>query len=205
MPPTRALSHPPQPTLADELLPRGANRTWLRDVLLILGCTGIVAASARVSIPLPFTPVPVTGQTFGVLFTGALLGSRRGALALLLYLAEGACGLPVFAGGAAGFARFLGPTGGYLISYPLAAGLVGWLAERGWDRRPHGMLGAMVLASVVIFGLGTAWLSLFVGGLVPALVQGVLPFLPGDAVKAALAGVLLPGAWALTGRRNRIH
>src|SRR5262249_53725541 len=102
------LSHPRQPTLADVLVPRAAANPWLRDILLIVGCTGIVAASARLSIPLPFTPVPITGQTFGVLLTGALLGSRRGALALLLYLAEGAGGLPVFAGGTAGIARILG-------------------------------------------------------------------------------------------------
>ncbi len=196
----RALEIAPPRTLTDALLPRSAAQAWLTDVLLILVFSGFVAACAQVAIPLPFTPVPITGQTFAVLFTGAVLGSRRGALALLLYLAEGALGLPVFAGGAAGVARFLGPTGGYLIAYPIAAGLVGWLAERGWDRRPYGAALAMFLGSQVIFVLGVLWLSRFVGGLWPAFLQGMVPFLPGDVVKVALAAVLLPGGWALVRR-----
>ncbi len=176
------------------------SRAVVSDVLLIAFFSLFVAASARIVIPLPFTPVPITGQTFAVLLTGMLLGSRRGALALLLYLAEGAAGLPVFAGGAGGAARFAGPTGGYLFAYPLAAGFVGLLAERGWERRPFGAALAMFLGSLIILTLGTLWLSLFVGGLGTAFIQGMLPFLPGDVIKTALAAMLLPGGWALVRR-----
>ena len=192
---------PPQ-TLTDVLVPRrtAAPARWLTDAVLVLLFSGLIAACAQVSIPLPFTPVPITGQTFAVLFTGAVLGSRRGTLAVLLYLAEGALGLPVFSAGTAGAARFLGPTGGYLVAYPLAAGLVGWLAERGWDRRPRRAALAMLLGSLVILGLGVLWLAPFVGGLGPAFVQGVLPFVPGDVFKAVLAALLLPGGWRLAGR-----
>ena len=173
-----------------------------RDTLLVLAFSLVTALSAQIAVPLPFSPVPLTGQTFGVLLTGALLGPRLGALALLLYLAEGACGLPFFAGGTFGFARFAGPTGGYLAAYPLAAALVGWLAARGWDRRPLTMLAVMLLGSLVIFSLGAAWLAYFVGGASHALMLGVLPFLPGDAIKALLAAGLLPLGWKWIGRKH---
>ncbi len=166
-----------------------------RDALLVLAFSLVTALSAQIAIPLPFTPVPLTGQTFGVLLTGALLGPRLGALAMLLYLMEGASGLPFFAGGAFGAARLAGPTGGYLIAYPFAAAVAGWLATRGWDRRPLTMLVALLLGSVVIFALGAAWLAHFVGGASHALTLGVLPFLPGDVVKALLAAGLLPLGW----------
>lgn len=172
-----------------------------RDMLLVTAFSLITALSAQIAIPLPFSPAPLTGQTFGVLLTGALLGPRLGALAMLLYLAEGASGLPFFAGGAGGVARLLGPTGGYLVAYPLAAALVGWLAERGWDRRPLTMLAAMLLGSTVIFALGAAWLTHF-PHIYNAWVQGVLPFLPGDGVKALLASGLLPLGWKWIGKRN---
>ncbi|MDQ4083351.1 MAG: biotin transporter BioY, partial [Actinomycetota bacterium] len=132
---------------------------------------------------------------------GAVLGSRRGALTLLLYLAEGAVGMPVFAGGA-GIAYMLGPTGGYLISYPVAAGLVGWLAERGWDRKLVWTAVAMSLGLIVIYVFGVAWLAGFLGDLGTALVQGMLIFIPGDLVKIAIAALALPGGWALA-RRSR--
>src|ERR687889_1468942 len=120
----------PRITLVDVLLPR--SRSWLFDAVLVVAFSAFVALSARVAIP--WWPVPMTLQPLAVLFTGAVLGSRRGALALLLYLVEGAVGLPVFAGGA-GVAYMLGPTGGYLVSYPVVAGLGGWLGGRGWGRR----------------------------------------------------------------------
>ena len=161
----------------------------------------LTALSAQIAIPLPFTPVPITGQTFGVLLTGALLGPRLGAAAMLLYLLEGSAGLPFFAGGAGGAARLAGPTGGYLLSYPFAAALVGWLAVRGWDRRPLTMLAAMLLGSLVVFALGAGWLSHFVG-LSHAVTAGVLPFLPGDALKALLAAGLLPAGWKMLGAKR---
>ena len=188
--------------LAQTLWPgrAGTHAAIGRDAALVVAFSLVTALSAQAAVPLPFSPVPLTGQTFGVLLTGALLGPRLGALALLLYLIEGACGLPFFAGGAGGAVRFAGPTGGYLIAYPLAAGVTGWLATRGWDRRPLTMLAAMLTGSVVIFALGAAWLAHFVGGASRAMTLGVLPFLPGDAVKALLAAGLLPLGWKWIGR-----
>lgn len=172
-----------------------AETSTLPSWLLVSLASLVIAGAAQVAIPLPFTPVPLTGQTFGVLLTGMALGSRRGALAVALYLLEGALGLPVFAGGAAGLVKLLGPTGGYLAAFPLAAFVAGLLAERGWDRKPGTTVVGMLLASAVIFLLGALWLARFVGGLGPAVVQGVLPFLPGDLVKASLAAGLLPATW----------
>ncbi len=194
-----------QTPLVQTLWPRRADARSAdlgRDALLVLAFSLVTALSAQIAVPLPFSPVPLTGQTFSVLLTGALLGPRLGALAMLLYLMEGASGLPFFAGGAFGAARLLGPTGGYLIAYPLAAAAVGWLTTRGWDRRPLTMLAAMLLGSAIIFALGAAWLAHFVGGASHALTLGVLPFLPGDAVKALLAAGLLPLGWKWIGRHQ---
>ncbi|MBV9790147.1 MAG: biotin transporter BioY [Chloroflexi bacterium] len=190
-------------TLSDAVLsrrlPGEKSQSWLTDALLIALFSGFVALTAQIEIRLPFTPVPITGQTLGVLLAGAALGSRRGALALVLYLIEGAIGLPVFAGGAAGFARILGPTGGYLLALPLAAGIVGSLAERGWDRRLPLAALAMIIGNLVIYLLGVSWLGLYKGilGNVSMLWAGVYPFLPGDLLKIAIAAVVLPGAWKL--------
>jgi biotin transport system substrate-specific component len=189
----------PRTTLVDVLLPR--SRSWLFDIVLVVAFSAFVALSARVAIP--WWPVPMTLQPLAVLFTGAVLGSRRGALALLLYLAEGAVGLPVFAGGA-GVAYMLGPTGGYLISYPVAAGLVGWLAERGWDRKLVWTAAAMTLGLIVVYAFGVAWLAGLLGDLETALVQGMLIFIPGDLIKIAIATLALPAGWALA-RRGRDH
>ena len=186
-------------TLADVLSPR-QQRSWLLDATLIVVFSALVALTAQVEIPL--WPVPITLQTLGVLFTGAVLGSRRGALALLLYLGEGAVGLPVFAGGASGLAYMLGPTGGYLVGFVLAAGVVGWLAERGWDRRPVQTVLAMVVGNLVIYALGVFWLAVYLGELQTALVQGALIFMVGDLLKIAVATLVLPGGWALA-RRTR--
>jgi biotin transport system substrate-specific component len=187
----------PRITLVDVLLPR--SRSWFFDAVLVVAFSAFVALSARVAIP--WWPVPMTLQPLAVLFTGAVLGSRRGSLTLLLYLAEGAVGLPVFAGGA-GVAYMLGPTGGYLVSYPIVAGLVGWLAERGWDRRLVWTAAAMTLGLLVIYAFGVAWLAGLLGDLKTALVQGMLIFIPGDLIKIAIATLALPGGWALA-RRNR--
>jgi biotin transport system substrate-specific component len=164
---------------------------------MVVVFSAFVALSARVAIP--WWPVPMTLQPLTVLFTGAVLGSRRGALTLVLYLAEGAVGLPVFAGGA-GIAYMLGPTGGYLVSYPVAAGLVGWLAERGWDRKLAWTAAAMTLGLLVIYAFGVVWLVGFLGDLWASLVQGMLIFIPGDLVKIVIATLALPGGWALARR-----
>jgi biotin transport system substrate-specific component len=190
-----SLATQPRVTLVDVLLPR--SRSWLFDILMVVVFSAFVALSARVAIP--WWPVPMTLQPLAVLFTGAVLGSRRGVLALALYLAEGAVGLPVFAGGA-GIAYMLGPTGGYLVSYPVAAGLVGWLAERGWDRKLAWTAAAMTLGLLVIYAFGVVWLVGFLGELWTALVQGMLIFIPGDLVKIAIATLALPGGWALARR-----
>ena len=190
-----SLATQPRVTLVDVLLPR--SRSWLFDIVMVVVFSAFVALSARVAIP--WWPVPMTLQPLTVLFTGAVLGSRRGALALVLYLAEGAVGLPVFAGGA-GLAYMLGPTGGYLVSYPVAAGLVGWLAERGWDRKLAWTAAAMTLGLLVIYAFGVVWLVGFLGDLWTALVQGMLIFIPGDLVKIAIATLALPGGWALARR-----
>jgi biotin transport system substrate-specific component len=185
-------------TLADVAWPRAG---FVRDVLLIVGASGATALAAQVALPLPWSPVPLTGQTFAVLLSGAVLGARRAFLAQLLYLAEGAVGLPVFAAGAAGFAIFAGPTGGYLLAFPLAAAVTGALAGRRWDRRFGPMLGAMLLGSAVIFGLGLAALSRFVAA-DRLLAAGLLPFLPGDVIKSTLAAVAFPSAWRWVHRRD---
>ena len=189
----------PRPTLVDVLLPR--QRSWVFDAALVVVFSAFVGLTAQVAIPL--WPVPLTLTTLGVLFTGAALGSKRGALALLLYLAEGAVGLPVFAGGASGVAYALGPTGGYLVGFVVAAGVVGLLAERGWDRRPIWTALAMVVGNLIIYALGVTWLAFLLGDLGTALLQGMLIFIIGDLVKIAVATFALPGGWALAKRRRR--
>jgi biotin transport system substrate-specific component len=181
-------------TYADCFRPTETHRTWLYDLLLILGGSLLIGLSAQVVIPLPFSPVPLTGQTFAVLLIGALLGSRRGAICLLTYLAEGLTGFPVFVGRASGFSHLLGATGGYLVGFVVAAFVVGWLAERGWDRRFTTSFLAMAIGNAVIYTFGITWLALFVGaGQVLAL--GLYPFLIGDALKITLAATLLPLGW----------
>ncbi len=175
-------------------------RTALDAALIVTGSL-LTAALAQVALRLPFTPVPITGQTLGVLVVGAALGSRRGATAMALYLAEGAMGLPFFAGGTGGPAVLLGPTAGYLLGFVPAAFLVGLLAERGLDRRPSGSLLVFAAGTAVIFLCGVTWLAGIVGPQ-SALMSGLWPFLPGAAVKIALAAVLLPAAWRLVGPRG---
>lgn len=184
---------------ADLLRPSVRRSAWIYDAALVLAGSWLIALSAQVAVALPFSPVPVTGQTAAVLLVGALLGSRRGSLAVLAYIAQGLAGLPVFAGGAFGLARLLGPTGGYLLGFVAAAFLVGWLAERGWDRRPLSTAAAMVLGNVVIYTIGALWLAVFVGGLRQAAAVGIVPFIPGDLLKIAVAAVLLPAGWKLLG------
>jgi biotin transport system substrate-specific component len=183
-------------TYADTLRPSVKGYALLYDVALVVGGSLFVALSAQLAIPLPFSPVPVTGQTLAVLLTGMLLGSRRGSLSLLTYLVEGGLGLPVFAGGTAGLARLTGPTGGYLIGFLAAAFLVGMLAERGWDRRTGTTFLAILLGNAVIYAFGLPWLAHFVGG-ERVLALGVLPFIPGDLWKLLLATMLLPWGWKL--------
>jgi len=164
--------------------------TLLSDgVLMALGAL-CVALFSQVVIPLPFTPVPVTGQTLAVLLVGALLGSRRGAGSLLMYLGSGVMGLPVFSTGMAGLARLAGPTGGYLVGFVAAAFLVGLLCERWVARRPAALLLVLAIGSAVIYLFGVSWLAVTVGA-EKSLALGLAPFVPGDLLKISLAAVVL--------------
>jgi biotin transport system substrate-specific component len=191
-------------TLADFLVPiRVGERTptWVRHVVLVVAGALVVAICAQVIIPAQ--PVPFTGQTFGVLLVGGALGFRRGALALLLYIAVGAAGLAVFTPGATqGMARVLGQTGGYLIGFALAAAVVGRLAELGWDRKIGGSLAMMAIGTVAIYAIGVPWLKV-VGNLEwgAAITGGMTKFLLWDAAKLAVAAGIFPLAWWVIGRR----
>jgi biotin transporter BioY len=184
-------------TIMDAIFPRA---TLVRDLLLILGFGAVTALSAQIAFYIG--PVPITGQTFAVLLAGALLGSRRGALSQLTYLAAGAMGAPIFAGWMGGPAVLLGPTGGYLVGFVAAAFVVGFLAERGWDRRIWSMALAMFIGNIVIYIFGLPWLARFVPES-SVLSVGLYPFIPGDALKLVLAAVALPSGWALVNRFGR--
>jgi biotin transport system substrate-specific component len=162
-----------------------------------------VALFAQVRIPLPFTPVPITGQTFAVLLVGAALGAGRGAGALMLYLLMGMTGLPVFAGGAAGLFHLTGPTGGYLIGFVIAAAAAGRMAEHGWERSFRTSLIPFSLGTLLIYLVGVPWLALYVGPQA-AIQKGLLPFLPGDLIKLLLAALALPSAWRLVQGKDRV-
>jgi biotin transport system substrate-specific component len=188
-------------TLIDAIRPGVSSRQ--RDVLLVAALGTLMGVLAQISVPLPFTPVPITGQTLGVLLIGALLGSRRGAVAMLVYLAEGLAGLPVFNDGSTawtltrlGVPTIVGPTAGYLFAFPVAAFAVGWLAERGWDRRPLTAALAMIAGEVIIYTIGLPWLAFYVGA-AQAIPLGMVPFLTGDALKLVLATAVMPSGWRL--------
>lgn len=201
----------PGTTLIDHLAPTQRSRAVNigRDIALIVAASGLMALSARVSIPLSFTPVPITLQTLVVVLVGAALGSRRGALAMLLYLAEGTQ-LPVFAYGG-GIAYLLSaPTAGYLWSYPFTAFVVGWLCQRGLDRKFLTAVLAMLVGTLIIYAFGVSWLALNTHlSLYKALLAGMIPFIPGDLIKILIAAALLPTAWLFvredrsTGRLKR--
>jgi biotin transport system substrate-specific component len=169
-----------------------------RSIALIVAFSLLTAIAAQIAIPLPFSPVPITGQTFAVLLTGALLGSRLGALTMIAYLVEGASGMPFFSNGHGGLPFLLfSPTAGYLFAYPAAAFATGWLAERGWDKRFTTAMAAMLLGSLIILVSGWAWLAIGMGSASKAFFAGIAPFVPGDLIKAALGAAALPGGWAV--------
>jgi biotin transport system substrate-specific component len=187
-------------TLADYIVPAQRSRTmnFVRDGLLVIGSSVLLAATSRLEIHLPFTPVPITLQTLFVLLIGAALGSKRGALSMLAYLAAGAVGLPVFAGGAAGFPALLGLTAGYLWAFPIAAFVVGLLCEHHLDRSFWTSALAMLPGSLIIYALGISWLAVLAHlDLYHAFIAGMLPFIPGDLFKLVVAALLLPSAWMI--------
>ena len=190
-------------TIGDFLVPVPVGErisTRVRHIALIALGAGAVALSAQVVIPT--SPVPFTGQTLGVLAVGAALGFRRGAAALLLYLAIGLLGLPIYAEGRAGLAVVTGATGGYLIGFVVAAAVVGRLAELGWDRRLPGALVAMAIGTAIIYAMGVPWLKLVTGmSWAETVYEGMTKFLVWDAAKALIAGAALPLTWWLVGRR----
>src|SRR3989442_15045682 len=195
-------------TLVEAIVPRrqgGASRV-VYGAGLAVGGSLLVAGLAQVSIRLPFTPVPITGQTLGVLLVGASLGPALGAASLLLYLAEGAVGLPFFAAGGHGVSvlGLSSATGGYLWGFVLAAALIGWLSRLGWDRSIRSSIGAMFLGEVVLYGVGVPWLMSSLGvPLEKGLEFGLYPFVIGDTLKVLAAAALLPGAWKLARRDRR--
>ena len=186
-----------QPTLIHTLWPARGSAARRSALLVLLGSV-FLAVCAQIYIPLE--PVPITMQTFGVLVLGMAYGWRMGMATVGLYLVEGAAGLPVFAGFTGGLPVLLGPTGGYLFGFALAAGLVGWLAERHWDRNPITTALAMLLGNIALYVPGLLVLALFVGA-ENVLKFGLSPFLLGDAFKLGLAAGLMPVTWYLLRRR----
>ena len=183
-----------RPTLADTAF--GGNATALRAVVFAVTGSLLLWVSAKVQIP--FYPVPMTMQTFAVLFLGFALGARLGAAAVLLYLVEGALGLPVFAGTpekGLGLAYMMGPTGGFLAGFVVAAYVTGWLAERGMDRRFLTAAVAAFAGLSVIYALGLGWLGGLLGLDKPILEFGLYPFVPAEILKLALLAALLPLCW----------
>ncbi len=214
-PPARPAILRPTVTLADALVP-AAVRARLggltRNAVLVGAGALLIALSAAVSIGLPDNPVPITGQTFGVLLVAGTLGLRRGVGATALYVAIGVIGFPAFAEGTGGLGVIagvsegrlvLGATGGYLAGFVLASALVGRLAERGWDRRLPGALAAMAVGNAAIYAIGLPWLTAATGySLAETVAKGLLPFLVGDALKLLLAAGALPAAWWVVGRQR---
>ncbi len=192
-------------SLAELIWPAGQGRAvggMTRGVLLAVIGSAALWISAKINIP--FFPVPQTMQSLVVLAIGMAYGWRLGGVTVLLYLAEGAVGLPVFAGTperGIGIAYMIGPTGGYLVGFVLAAALCGWLAERGWDRNPLTTAAAMLLGNIVIYVPGLLWLGSVIGWDKPVFALGLVPFVWGDLAKLVMAAVLLPGIWHILGSR----
>jgi biotin transport system substrate-specific component len=188
-------------TIAGVFRPRAARSALVYDLCLIAAGSVLIALSAQLAFWMPFSAIPVTGQTFAVLMIGALFGTRRAGLCVLTYLVEGVTGLPVGAGGMGGTVWLLGPTGGYLVGFIAAAVLVGYLAERGWDRKIGTTVVAMLAGNICIYFFGLLWLMfLTVTGRVQTAMSdifkvGVYPFITGDIVKTVLAALLLPAGW----------
>ncbi len=200
---TSTVPRPTPATLGEALLPRGMAVPAVRAILHVVGGATLVALAAQLRFVVPWTPVPYTGQTGAVLLVGAALGAPLGALSMLLYVLAGIVGLPVFTGGASGTQQLLGVTGGYLVGFVLAAALVGWLAERGWDRTPVRALGLMALGTLAIYFVGVPVLAAVAGLQADqAVARGALVFLPWDIAKLILAAALLPLAWRVA-RRSR--
>jgi biotin transport system substrate-specific component len=169
--------------------------------VLVLAAVALTAGCAQISVPVPGSPVPITGQTFAVMLIGASLGVRRGLVSMLVYLVVGAAGAPIFSDGSSGGHVLLGATGGYIVGFLIAAPLMGWAAARGWDRTPLKAFPVFLVGQLAIFGVGVPWLAVSAHVSFPtAITLGFTPFILGGIVKGALVGALLPTAWKLVGR-----
>jgi biotin transport system substrate-specific component len=188
-------------TLRSVVVPRSG---LLADVVAVAAGVALISAAAQISIPLPFTPVPITGQTFAVLLVGAGLGTVRGGLTGAIYVLLPLAGLPLYANGDHGWSVLSGATGGYLVAFPIAAAVSGRLAELRWDRAYGSAIGAMLTGNVIIYAIGVPWLarSLHIS-FQKALELGLYPFVAGDLIKLYLAALALPTAWKLVGRRSQ--
>lgn len=194
--------------LAD-LFPRrdSQSRAFIQDAVLVVGFALLTAIAAQIEIPLGFTPVPLTGQTFAVLLSGAVLGMRRGALSQLVYWFAGLTGLPFYSGGAGGWEKGTGATMGYLVGFVVASGAIGYLAEKKHDRNFATSLPAMLLGSTIIYAFGATWLSIHLNlplanGEQNAISLGVAPFLVGDLLKALVAAGCTTSVWAAVAKNK---
>lgn len=190
------------PSVAPGTLLDLIDRSRVRDVVAVVGFALLTALAAQITIPLGFTPVPITGQTFAVLLAGGVLGANRGAMSMGLYVALGAIGLPFYAEGSGGWTAATGATAGYLVGFVVAAFVVGKMAEHGQDRKLSTSIPAFLAGTLIIYGIGAGWLAHDLGlpltaeaGEPSAISLGVAPFLVGDVLKALLAGALMPAAW----------
>jgi biotin transport system substrate-specific component len=176
----------------------------LTDALLVLAGTGLVAGAAQISVKLPFTPVPITGQTFAVVLVGASLGAVRGTASLFLYLWLGVAGAPIYAHHDSGWNVITSASGGYIVGFILAAAVTGFLAEQGWDKRLSSSIGAMLTGNVVVYLVGLPWLAVVLNtNLEKTLEYGLYPFVPGDTLKLYLAAAALPATWGIVRRIRR--
>jgi len=185
--------------LASRIWPASQSGSLARNLVLAVLGSLFVAAAAQISVPM--IPVPMTLQTLAVLAVGGAYGARLGAATLALYAIEGAVGLPVFANFSGGFHVIAGPTGGYIVGFILAAALVGYLVEKGWGRNVVKLCGAMLLGAAILYVPGLLWLAQFTG-MSQVLQAGLIPFIPGDIVKAVLAALAFPAAFSLLGSRR---
>ncbi len=168
----------------------------VREIILVAGYAGFIGIFAQISVPLGFTPVPITGQTFAVLIGAAALGWTRAGMGTLLYAFAGLAGVPWFAGGTGGIKIASSPSFGYIVGFFVCSVLVGMFAKAGWDRKAVGTAATMILGNLVIYAFGVVWLAVSIHvGLSKAIALGMNPFLAGDLVKLVLATALLPGAW----------
>ncbi len=173
----------------------------ISDTLLVLAGTGLVAGAAQISFKLPFTPVPITGQTFAVVLVGASLGAIRGTASLLLYMWVGVAGAPIYAHQSSGWDVITSASGGYIVGFILAAAITGVLAEHGWDKRLSSSIGAMLTGNVIIYLVGLPWLAVVLHtNLEKTLEYGLYPFVPGDTFKLYLAAAALPVSWRIVRR-----